>query len=122
MLTFADVIAHSSNIGAAKVAERLGARALRRGACERFGFGAPTGVDLPGEAGGLLRPVEQWGRIHLVTTAFGQGIAVTPLQLARAFAAIANGGNLMRPYIVRRVADDDGTVRYAGDARTSSAR
>ncbi|MEO8605839.1 MAG: penicillin-binding transpeptidase domain-containing protein, partial [bacterium] len=81
-----------------------------------FGFGHPTGIDLPGEAGGLMRPVDRWGRIHLVTTAFGQGIAVTPLQLARGFAAIANGGSLMQPYVVKRVSDDDG-VRYQGRPR-----
>jgi cell division protein FtsI (penicillin-binding protein 3) len=112
VLTFADVIAQSSNIGCAKVAERLGNE--RYGKMVRaLGFGQPTGIDLPGEAGGLLRPVEKWGRIHLVTTAFGQGIAVTPLQMARAFAAIANGGDLMRPYIVKRITDDEGAVRYA---------
>lgn len=113
VLSFADVIAESSNIGCAKIAERLGTE--RFGALvTAFGFGQPTGIDLPGEASGLLRPVSRWGRIHLVTTAFGQGIAVTPLQLARGFAAIANGGNLLRPYIVKRVSDDDGTVRYVG--------
>lgn len=113
VLSFADVIAQSSNIGAAKVAERLGRE--RFGAMlEQFGFGALTGIDLPGEVPGLLRPIEHWGRIHLVTTAFGQGIAVTPVQLARAFAAIANGGQLMRPYVVRRVIGPEGAVRYAG--------
>ena len=111
VLTFADVIAESSNIGCAKVAERLGNE--RYGKMVRgLGFGQPTGIDLPGETGGILRPVEKWGRIHLVTTAFGQGIAVTPLQMARGFAAIANGGDLLRPYIVKRITDDDGTVRY----------
>jgi cell division protein FtsI (penicillin-binding protein 3) len=113
VLTFADVIAESSNIGAAKVAERLG-RDDFGAALERFGFGRPTGIDLPGEASGLVRPIEKWGRIHLVTTAFGQGIAVTPLQLARAFAAIANGGRLMRPYVVRRVVTQSGRVLEAG--------
>jgi len=113
VLSFADVIAQSSNIGSAKVAERLGSE--RYGAVlQQFGFGVPTGVDLPGEAGGLLRPTARWGRIHLVTTAFGQGIAVTPLQLARAFAAIANGGQLMRPYVVRRITGPEGVLRYAG--------
>jgi cell division protein FtsI (penicillin-binding protein 3) len=113
VLSFADVIAQSSNIGSAKVAERLGSE--RFGAVlQQFGFGKPTGVDLPGETSGLLRPVERWGRIHLVTTAFGQGIAVTPLQLTRAFAAIANGGHLMKPYVVRRITGSDGTLRYAG--------
>jgi cell division protein FtsI (penicillin-binding protein 3) len=113
VLSFADVIAQSSNIGSAKVAERLGSE--RFGAMlQQFGFGKPTGVDLPGEVSGLLRPIDHWGRIHLVTTAFGQGIAVTPLQLARGFAAIANGGRVLRPYVVRRVSDADGTVRYTG--------
>ncbi|HSP95657.1 MAG TPA: penicillin-binding transpeptidase domain-containing protein [Candidatus Dormibacteraeota bacterium] len=112
VLTFADVIAESSNIGCAKVAERLGVERFGK-IVRAFGFGLPTGVDLPGESGGLLRPVEKWGRIHLVTTAFGQGIAVTPLQMARGFAAIANGGDLLRPYIVKRITDDSGTVRYA---------
>jgi cell division protein FtsI (penicillin-binding protein 3) len=113
VLSFADVIAQSSNIGSAKVAERLGSERYAT-ALQQYGFGRATGVDLPGEAPGLLRPLERWGRIHLVTTAFGQGIAVTPLQLTRAFAAIANGGHLMRPYVVRRITAADGALRYVG--------
>jgi cell division protein FtsI (penicillin-binding protein 3) len=112
VLSFADVIAQSSNIGCAKVAERLGNQRFAK-LVRALGFGAPTGIDLPGETAGLLRPVERWGRIHLVTTAFGQGIAATPLQMARGFAALANGGDLLRPYVVRRITEDDGTVRYA---------
>jgi cell division protein FtsI (penicillin-binding protein 3) len=113
VLSFADVIAQSSNIGSAKVAERLGSERFGS-TLQRFGFGRPTGIDLPGETPGLLRPIERWGRIHLVTTAFGQGIAVTPLQLARGYAAIANGGQLLRPYVVRRIIGSDGAVRYTG--------
>jgi cell division protein FtsI (penicillin-binding protein 3) len=113
ILSFADVIAQSSNIGSAKVAERLGSERFGA-ALKRFGFGQTTKVDLPGEVPGLLRPVDRWGRIHLVTTAYGQGIAVTPLQLTRAFAAIANGGHLMRPYVVRRITGADGMPRYLG--------
>ena len=108
-LTFADVIKHSSNIGAAKVGERLGAARLGA-AIQAFGFGRLTNVDLPGEVAGLVRPTDKWARIHLVTTSFGQGISVTPLQLLRAYAAIANGGKLMRPYLVRRVVAPDGSV------------
>src|SRR5262249_12191867 len=108
-LSFADVIKHSSNIGAAKVGERLGAARLGA-AIQAFGFGAVTHVDLPGEVPGLVRRVDKWARINLVTTSFGQGISVTPLQLLRAYAAIANGGKLMRPYIVRRVVAPDGSV------------
>jgi cell division protein FtsI (penicillin-binding protein 3) len=115
-LSFADVIAQSSNIGSAKVAERLG-RERFAAAVEAFGFGQVSGIDLPGEVPGLLRPPARWGRIHLVTTAFGQGIAVTPLQLTRAFAAIANGGRLMRPYTVRRISAADGSLRYLGRPR-----
>jgi cell division protein FtsI (penicillin-binding protein 3) len=100
-LTFADVIKHSSNIGAGKVGERLGA--------ERFGQAIKA---LPGEVAGLVRPVQKWGRINVVTTSFGQGISVSPLQLLRAYAAIANGGKLMRPYVVRRVIAPDGTVLH----------
>jgi cell division protein FtsI (penicillin-binding protein 3) len=112
-LSFADVIAQSSNICSAKIAERLGV-ARFAAIIERFGFGQPTGVDLPGEAAGLVRAPESWRRINLATIAFGQGIAVTPLQLARAFAAIANGGRLMRPYIVRRAVTERGSVRRLG--------
>jgi cell division protein FtsI (penicillin-binding protein 3) len=97
-LSMSEAIAVSSNIAAAKIGEKLGK--------DRFfpflvdlGFGKPTGVDLPAEVGGMLRPLNDWSRINLMTTSFGQGVAVTPLQMARAFAAIANGGQLITPYI-----------------------
>lgn len=108
-LTFADVIKHSSNIGAGKVGERLGAERFGQ-AIKTFGFGESTRIDLPGEVAGLVRPVQKWGRINVVTAGFGQGISVTPLQLLRAYGAIANGGKLMRPYVVRRIIAPDGTV------------
>jgi cell division protein FtsI (penicillin-binding protein 3) len=110
-LSFADVIKHSSNIGAAKVGERLGAERLAA-AMRAFGFGQLSGIDLSGEVPGLVRPPHKWGRINLVTTSFGQGIAVTPLQLLCAYGAIANGGRLMRPYVVRRVVAADGSVLH----------
>jgi len=108
-LTFSDVIKHSSNVGCAKVGEALGADRFYA-TIRAFGFGERSGIDLPGEAPGLVRPVSKWGRIHLVTTSFGQGISVSPLQLVRAFGALANGGALMRPLLVRRVVAADGTV------------
>jgi len=111
VLSFAQVIQQSSNIGSAKVAERLGIERYGR-AISDFGFGQRTGIELPGESRGKVRPASKWGRIHLVTTAFGQGIAVTPLQLARAFAAIANGGLLLQPHIVRRIVSEDGQAQY----------
>lgn len=109
LLPFSNVIAFSSNIGSAKVAERLGAERLSAG-LKRFGFGSLTGIELPGESAGLVLPTAKWSHIHLVTNAFGQGSAVTALQLTRAFAALANGGLLMRPLVVRRVVDESGHV------------
>jgi len=113
VIPFVQVIERSSNIGAAKVARALGRERFGE-AIERFGFGTPTGVDLPGEVAGLLRPARRWGEIHLATIAFGQGSAVTPLQLVRAFAALANGGFVMRPYVVRRIVDENGHEAYTG--------
>lgn len=101
----------SSNICAAKLGAWLGAERLD-GFLRRFGFGAPTGIDLEGEQPGLLRPGSTWKPIELATISFGQGIAVTPLQLANAFGAIANGGRLMRPYVLRRVLDEEGNVLH----------
>lgn len=114
VLTFAQVVQQSSNIGCAKVAERLGTERYAA-VIAQFGFGQPTKVELPGESAGRVRPASRWGRIHLITTAFGQGIAVTPLQLTRAFAAIANGGLLLRPHIIRRVSDENGEIQYAAE-------
>jgi len=75
-----------------------------------FNFGERTGIELQGETRGILRPVESWARIDLATHSFGQGIAVTPLQMVVAFGAIANGGRLMRPYLVRRIVAPDGRL------------
>jgi cell division protein FtsI (penicillin-binding protein 3) len=108
-LTFAEVIQYSSNIGATKVADRLGADRYYR-YLRAFGFGARTGIELPGETPGIMRPVESWARIDLATHSFGQGVSVTPVQMAVAFAAIANGGLLMRPFLVRRVVSPGGDV------------
>ncbi len=108
-LTFADVIRYSSNIGAAKIAEKLGVPRFEK-TIRAFGFGRATGVDLPGEVAGIVRPASSWRRINLATTAFGHGIDVTPLQVAMAYGAIANGGRLMRAFVVRRVVAPDGSV------------
>jgi len=108
-LTFAEVIEYSSNIGATKVADRLGAARYAR-YLRAFGFGSRTGIELPGETPGIMRPVEAWARIDLATHSFGQGVSVTPVQMAAAFGAIANGGTLMRPYVVHRIVDRNGNV------------
>ena len=100
-LSMSEAIAVSSNIAAAKIGDRLGRERFHAFLTD-LGFGKPTGVDLPAEVGGMLRPLPEWSRINLMTTSFGQGIAVTPLQMARAFAAIANGGQLVKPYVGMR--------------------
>lgn len=127
-LTFTEVLQKSSNIGVAKVGERLGAETYSA-YLRAFGFGRVTAIDLPGEIPGLLSPPHAWSRINLMTISFGQGIAVTPLQLVCAYAALANGGVLMRPYIVHEVFDAEGRVVKANSpqrlwqaVRTETAR
>jgi cell division protein FtsI/penicillin-binding protein 2 len=104
-----DLIAHSSNVGAVFVGDLLG-RDLFYEYVSAFGFGAPTGVDLWGEVGGDIHDPRSpyWYPSSLATNAFGQGIAVTPLQLAAAVAAIVNDGVLMRPYVVQEIHSDAG--------------
>jgi cell division protein FtsI (penicillin-binding protein 3) len=109
LLTIPEVIQHSSNIGVSKIAEKLGRERYFR-YLERFGFGRPTSVDLPGEVGGIMRPLDRWAQIDLATSSFGQGISVTAIQLAAAFAAIANGGRLHQPYLLERAVDTSGKV------------
>jgi cell division protein FtsI (penicillin-binding protein 3) len=92
-LSFHEVMVRSSNIGMSKVGMRMGAEAVYSG-LRRFGFGDTSGLQFTGETRGLLRPTSRWAKIDVATHAFGQGIAVTPLQMARAIAAIANGGSL----------------------------
>lgn len=108
-LSFAKVLHHSSNIGVVKVAHKLGKERYHR-YIRRFGFGDKTGVDLPGEVPGKVRPHHAWYDIDLAAASFGQSVAVTPLQMVMAFSAIANGGLLMKPFIVDRVVDEDGRV------------
>jgi cell division protein FtsI/penicillin-binding protein 2 len=107
--TLGQIIEYSHNVGAAEVAMRIGAQTEYR-MIRRFGFGDPTGVDLPGESGGIVPRLDDWSGTSLPTIAFGQGISVTPLALARAYCAIANGGILLRPRIVRAVLDAHGNV------------
>ena len=101
-MTFAQVLQRSSNIGMIKVAERLGADRFAR-YVSAFGFGQKTDVDLSGEQRGLTKEPQTWGRRTLASIAMGQEIGTTPLQLVMAVAAIANGGSLMRPYVVSEV-------------------
>ena len=97
----------SSNIVAAKLGLLVGKERFY-GYCRAFGFGATTGIDLPGEASGKLRNTEDWSQRSLFTMAYGQEISVTALQLAMAYAAVANDGVMMRPMLVKRVEDNGG--------------
>ncbi|HVO95169.1 MAG TPA: penicillin-binding protein 2, partial [Terriglobales bacterium] len=108
-LSFSKILQVSSNIGFTKVAEKLKRDRFYK-YIEKFGFGRTTGIDVPGEVPGLLRKVENWSAIDLATHAFGQGISATPMQMVMAYAAIANGGFLMRPYVMRRVISPQGEV------------
>jgi cell division protein FtsI (penicillin-binding protein 3) len=100
-LDIAGILAKSSNVGAIKIGLRAGAERLHH-TIDAFGFGKPTGIDLPGEAAGIFRPLERWTPLSKAYISFGQEISVTALQLARALAAVANGGRLVRPYVVAR--------------------
>ncbi len=110
-LTFREVISQSSNIGTAKVAMRLG-QALLYKYIKRYGFGAKTGIDLPGEVVGISRPPSQWSKLSIGVIPIGQEIGVTELQLATAFSAIANDGVMMRPFVVWRVLDRQGNTLH----------
>jgi cell division protein FtsI (penicillin-binding protein 3) len=112
-LTFRDVMAKSSDVGVARVAQRLGRDNFSR-YIRHFGFGSPTGVELPGESGGLLRAPNRWSALSLPTLSFGQEIGVTALQMTAAVAAVANGGYLMKPTIVRQIEDSEGRVVREG--------
>jgi len=112
-LSFRDVISKSSDVGVIRVAQRLGREQLNRYARD-FGFGSVTGVELPGESAGILRPTSKWSKLSLASISFGQEVGVTALQLAAAFAAVANGGYLMRPYVVRQVEDHTGRIVESG--------
>ena len=110
IMTFEDAIAYSRNVVAAKTALALDpnlrtASSILHSAWARFGFGKPTGVDLAGEVGGIVHDpaINAWRQIDLANGSFGQGVAVTPMQLASAYAAMVNGGRLIQPHVVKAV-------------------
>jgi cell division protein FtsI/penicillin-binding protein 2 len=101
-LTVKQIVEQSSNIGAITIAERLGAGQLASWV-DKFGFGSKTGIDFPGESPGFALPLDQWSGSTIGTVPIGHGIAVTPIQMARAYSAIANGGVLVRPHLIDRI-------------------
>ncbi len=109
-----EVLVKSSNIGALKIGLTLGEPALYAG-LRRFGFAEATGLPLPGEASGVLRPrARPWFDIETANASFGQGVSVTTMQLAMAMAAIANGGRLLEPVLVHKVVDGHGAIVREG--------
>ncbi len=108
-LTPEEIIQHSSNICTAKIAFRIGKGKLYS-YLRKFGFGQKTGIGLPGESKGILYPPRRWAKISLANIAFGQGIAVTPIQLITAINAIANGGVLMKPRLYLKLLDRNNRV------------
>lgn len=108
-LTFAEVIVKSSNIGTVKIAARMKPDVLQ-GYMQGYGFGKLTGVDLPGEVPGYTRPPAQWSNTSPYNIPIGHEVLVTALQMVRAYAVIANGGYLVKPYIVARIEDQFGVV------------
>jgi cell division protein FtsI (penicillin-binding protein 3) len=111
-MTLGDIVAHSSNIGSAMVAERVGSAELAS-VLARFGYGSPTGVGFPGEAGGVVPDLLHWTDITRATVAYGQGISMTPLQMAAVYATVANGGVWVQPRLVRGTSEPDGQLDEA---------
>lgn len=110
--TMTEVLQHSSNLGMMHVADLLGQSKFYQG-IEKFGIGQPTGIDLQGESSGILPlPGEKnWSLGNFYTNSFGQGMALTPIQLVNAVCVLANGGLLMKPYLVQEVRGADGSVK-----------
>ncbi len=110
-ITFKQVIEQSSNIGTTKVAQRLGAQRVYNYA-HHFRFGIRTGIDLPGEAQGILKPVSRWSKTSIGAIPIGQEVTVTPIQLMGAISAIANDGTYMRPFVVKYIKDAQNQIIY----------
>lgn len=111
-ISFTDVIKFSNNVGMIRLGQLIGKKRMVDGA-KSFGFGEETGVDLPGEESGILYKKNMWDP-DLASFSIGQGIAVTPLQELRAICAIANGGELVKPFIVKKIVDADGSIIREG--------
>jgi cell division protein FtsI/penicillin-binding protein 2 len=101
-MSVAQIVAQSSNVGAVTLAELVNQDRFARW-IKRFGFGRPTGIDFPGESPGIFAPVSQWSGSSIGNLAIGQGIGVTAIQMASAYAAIANGGRWIQPHFVTKV-------------------
>jgi len=110
-LTLADALAKSSNVAAIKLGLRVGDPAMHD-YITRFGFGSRTGIELPGETAGLLRPLSRWQPSSIGSIAIGQEVGVTPLQMAAAFGALANDGVRVAPHLIREIRSSNGAPSY----------
>lgn len=118
-ISMTDVLVHSSNVGMVFVEKKLGKERMLS-ALRNFGLGEFTGIDLQEEAAANLRKDSEWGEIDLATASFGQGIAVTPIQMVRAVAAIANGGSLVTPRVVKEIRDMTGKIIQMKPGKTKT--
>jgi len=109
LMTPHDIMVKSSNIGCAKLALKMGDNLFYE-YVKRFGFGERTGIELPGEIAGMVNPPARWDKLTITRMPMGHAVAVTPLQMVMAMGAIANGGKLMAPHIVKAISDSDGTI------------
>ena len=121
VLTVAGILANSSDVGAIKIALRLGEPKFYE-YIRAFGFGTPTGVDLPGESRGLLRRLEHWGSYSIASVSMGQEVGVTPLQMVTAVSAVANGGYLYKPHLVQEIRRGDQVLPLEGPATVTEPR
>jgi cell division protein FtsI/penicillin-binding protein 2 len=115
-MTATEILEQSSNVGMYKIALRVGKERLLAHYA-RFGFGTPTGIDFPGEAAGYVLPGEEWYGSGITNVPIGQGVSVTLTQMTRAYAAIANGGLLVRPHLVKGAGGVERRIMHASTAR-----
>ena len=108
-LKIREIIVKSSNIGMAKMGQKMGQQKLYDG-LKLFGYGSPTGIELPGEVEGLVRPLDKWSGYSVTRIPYGYEINVTAMQMIRAYCILANGGRLVRPFMVRAIVDNDGNI------------
>ncbi len=116
VLTFKEVIQKSSNVGSTMIGMQLGRERVYKYA-KRFGFGEKTGIDLPGEVSGWIRLPEKWSAGSIGAISIGQEVAVTPLQILRAYSAIANGGVLITPHVVSEIRSPDEVPVYSFNSK-----
>jgi len=120
VLTVADALAKSSNVGAIKLGLLVGNESMYE-YMKRLGFGSRTGIDLAGESPGILRPLSRWQPSSIGSLAIGQEVGVTPLQMATAYSVLANGGTLVKPHLLRELRAPDGTVLFQAKPETRPA-